>query len=37
VAPFGLRAQLPAPWQVVGATQSASAEQVVLQTPLPQT
>jgi hypothetical protein len=36
-APFGLSAQLPAPWQVVGATQSPSAAQVVLQTPPPQT
>jgi hypothetical protein len=34
--PFGFKAQLPA-WQVKGATQSASAAQVVLQAALPQT
>jgi hypothetical protein len=36
VRPFGLSAQLPA-WQVVGATQSASAAQVVLHAFAPQT
>jgi hypothetical protein len=35
VAPLAFSAQLP-PWQVLGATQSASATQVVLQAFVPQ-